>query len=60
LATRQSRVVGIKENVETVGWPGAIKIDPVGVHRLDIPSLPCGNNKVIGKIRAKGGKISKG
>ena len=59
LRPRQARIVRVKENVKTGDRPRA-EDHPISVDGLDVPSFTCGNNEIIGQIRAKQGQIGEG
>jgi len=59
LRARQARVVGVKENIETVDRPEP-KDEAISVNGLDVPSFARGNNEIIGEISAKQRHIGEG
>src|SRR5262249_52813197 len=38
----------------------SVKIHPIGIDRLHIPSLTCGHHKVVGQISVKSDKVGEG
>jgi hypothetical protein len=59
LHARQTRVVGVKENIETIDRPGP-KDHAISIDGLDVPSFARRNNEIIGEIRAKQRQIGEG
>src|SRR5205085_744121 len=52
-----ARVVGVKENIETVRRSHTTEVRAIGIDRLHSPLLPCGHDKIIGEIGVEGGEV---
>jgi hypothetical protein len=57
LRARQTAIIGVEKDIETAGRAGT-HVQSIGVYRLHIPSLTCGNNEIVGEIGTKLGDIS--
>jgi hypothetical protein len=57
LCARQTGIVGVEEDIETICWSGAREVHPISIYRLHIPSLTVGNNEIVGQIGTKRGEI---
>lgn len=57
LRARQTGIVRVEEDIETVGRSRAVEVPPIGIYRLYAPSLTCRNNKIIGQIGTEGREV---
>ena len=57
LRAGKSRAVSVNEDIPTVGRSEAVKVYPIGVDRLHVPSLTTGHNEVVSEIGTEGREI---